>query len=410
MSKSLIWPLAFLICAPGPVSAQKFKKIGEDQEVRTIMLNLQKPVKLSWVLPANSSPAYEKNTRFTISVRIESPYKVRENDFVVYVDGKIYGDKLDQASITNKNNAVIFTREIEQPPGKKETKIDVVYTAPTGETYRPDPMQVKHDFTFKKATLHLLFVGVSDYNEDSELQDLRYAEKDAETIFKIFRNQSALFGNIDSNLLVGARATSGNLIAGVNAIRQLAQDGEIKPEDVLIIYISSHGTLLEDGDFRIATFDYLKLAKERTTVSMRREVINPLREVNCKKIIFLDACFSGNASSGGKTGADDLSEAIIGILNAAPGITIIASSGKTEKSWELESYGHGSFSQAMIEALSEKADRNKDDIINLDEVFAYVAKRVPELNKAAGQPDQNPTRTDNDLGGMPIFAIPKKRD
>lgn len=410
MSKSLIWPLAFLICAPGPVSAQKFKKIGEDQEVRTIMLNLQKPVKLSWVLPANSSPAYEKNTRFTISVRIESPYKARENDFVVYVDGKIYGDKLDQASITNKNNAVIFTREIEQPPGKKETKIDVVYTAPTGETYRPDPMQVKHDFTFKKATLHLLFVGVSDYNEDSELQDLRYAEKDAETIFKIFRNQSALFGNIDSNLLVGARATSGNLIAGVNAIRQLAQDGEIKPEDVLIIYISSHGTLLEDGDFRIATFDYLKLAKERTTVSMRREVINPLREVNCKKIIFLDACFSGNASSGGKTGADDLSEAIIGILNAAPGITIIASSGKTEKSWELESYGHGSFSQAMIEALSEKADRNKDDIINLDEVFAYVAKRVPELNKAAGHLEQNPTRTDNDLGGMPIFAIPKKRD
>lgn len=33
---------------------------------------------------------------------------------------------------------------------------------------------------------------------------------------------------------------------------------------------------------------------------------------------------------------------------------------------------------------------------------------VPELNKAEGKPEQTPTRTDNDLGGMPIFAIPKR--
>ncbi|MCC6459662.1 MAG: caspase family protein [Saprospiraceae bacterium] len=390
--------------------AQKFKSIGEDQEVRTVTLKLRKPVTLSWILPASSSPAYEKNTTFSISVRLESPYKPRENDFVVYVDGKVYAGKLDQASLSTKNNTVLFTREIEQPPGKKETKVEVVYTAPNGEPYRPPAMLVQHDFSLKKATLRMLFVGVSDYNADSELPDLRFAEKDAETIFHIFRNQNGLFGKIDSTLLIGPRASSGNLIAAVNAIRQLSQDGEVKPEDVLILYISSHGTLLDDGDFRIATFDYRALAKERTTVSMRREVLYPLREVNCKKIIFLDACFSGKASSGGKTGEGDLSKAIADILNAAPGFTTIASSSATQQSWELDRYGHGSFSQAMIEALSEKANRNDDDIINLDEVFAYVAKRVPELNKAEGKPEQTPTRTDNELGGMPIFAIPKKKN
>jgi uncharacterized caspase-like protein len=64
---------------------------------------------------------------------------------------------------------------------------------------------------------------------------------------------------------------------------------------------------------------------------------------------------------------------------AASNVTVLTSSSGAEVSREDPAWGHGAFTQALLEALGSPADTNRDELVSVDELMGYLAQRVPAL-------------------------------
>jgi uncharacterized caspase-like protein len=58
---------------------------------------------------------------------------------------------------------------------------------------------------------------------------------------------------------------------------------------------------------------------------------------------------------------------------------VLTASKASEVSEEREDLGHGVFTYYLLEGLKGKADADKDGIVTVDEAYAYVSKKVPEV-------------------------------
>jgi len=95
-----------------------------------------------------------------------------------------------------------------------------------------------------------------------------------------------------------------------------------------------------------------------------------------RKVIFMDACYSGGVA---KAGSRDLNiiENPYSTLEGQ-GTVVVAASQPNQKSWEIESYGHGIFTYHLLEALKGEADLDKNGEITIWEVIEYLKKTVPK--------------------------------
>ena len=407
MQKLYFVLLPIFLFSINDVIAQKYKLLGSSQESREARVRFEKPVKLNWTLPSNSSPVFQEETSFNLALEIESSFEISSRNITLYVDGKNIKSKAGEVDLSKKrsSNKYIFEYTLNQKADKEKTKIDVSVDV-NGTIHKSSTMEVRHRIGDQKSNLHLVSIGIGKYSMDSEMQNLSYPEKDAKTFYDLFNDQSDLLFNsvIRYPLLKGERALTGNIIAQMNQLKQLYLDGDISSQDLILIYISSHG-IIHENDFKIVPHDFRSSVVERTTVSYKRDIINVLKEVNCKKLVFLDACHSGGAKAGSKDFNADLAEAIQKLVSTNAGVTTITSSSENELSYELEAYQHGSFTQALKEAFSGKANKNRDNYLDLDEIFNYIEKRVPQLNKEEGKDVQTPSRSDNQLGALPIYIL-----
>jgi uncharacterized caspase-like protein len=101
-------------------------------------------------------------------------------------------------------------------------------------------------------------------------------------------------------------------------------------------------------------------------------------------LVLLDACHAGAVAADGSELPVDA-----GLLRAAlsvPNVTVLTSSSGTETSREDAAWGHGAFTQALLEALGSAADTNHDGLVSVDELMAYLAQRVPALTGGAQTP------------------------
>ena len=102
-----------------------------------------------------------------------------------------------------------------------------------------------------------------------------------------------------------------------------------------------------------------------------------LDRVNVKrKVIFMDACYSGGVA---KAGSRDLNiiENPYSTLEGQ-GTVVVAASQPNQKSWEIEDIGHGIFTYHLLEALNGAADLDKNGEITVWEVIEYLKKTVPK--------------------------------
>ena len=95
-----------------------------------------------------------------------------------------------------------------------------------------------------------------------------------------------------------------------------------------------------------------------------------------RKVIFMDACYSGGVA---KAGSRDLNiiENPYSTLEGQ-GTVVVAASQPNQKSWEIESFGHGIFTYHLLEALKGEADLDKNGEITIWEVIEYLKKTVPK--------------------------------
>lgn len=160
-----------------------------------------------------------------------------------------------------------------------------------------------------------------------------------------------------------------NATGNTDSLRSAVMEAfaESKDGDVNICYISTHGVLPEDGDPVGMT---LLFSDGRQEVNVSPEELREMLDMAAgRKILILDACYSGAVIGKGAPG--------LGNIFDSPEYTVITSSGATEKSWFWSAtadsgtgvgYFTGALSLCLNAADGYPADSDRDGKITQTEL------------------------------------------
>ncbi len=213
-----------------------------------------------------------------------------------------------------------------------------------------------------------LVVGVSSFADPSI--SLKYASKDAKD-FADYLVKEAHFAPDHVKLLTDEKATRENILAQVGD-KWLPRVAE--PDDLVIIYVSSHGspqTMDVGGISYLLAHNTDKESLYATGIPVQ-DLTRMIKErVHCQRIIvILDACHSGAAKTEDK-GIVRSRNINADAVAQGTGQLVICSSEPNQVSWESASYPNGVFTRHLIDGLKQKGEYT-----NLGEAFEYVRDKV----------------------------------
>jgi hypothetical protein len=224
------------------------------------------------------------------------------------------------------------------------------------------------------STVHQLLVGVSQYARISREGQLRFAHKDALDLGGFLKSSSG-----QRTTLVNSQATLGNILAGLDELMQRA-----RPGDWAVVLLSGHGDLSRsrDGGWFFLPHDFDPADPEGTALSKKLldSYLYRLAESRVNVLLILDACHAGAMTLG------------------EPRYAVLAGCRPDQLCREPPELANGAFTRAILEGLQGEADANRDGIVTLEELQAYVQGRLRQYQRAGilrrhGQQD-------------PVFAWP----
>jgi hypothetical protein len=355
-----------------------------------------------------------------VKLKTVSNENLKPGQFKVYINGvaqqgaRPEGEQVS-AAVAGANGQVSqsYKNRIYLNPGIN--KIEVKVQTETGEVIS-QTMTV--NYTPDLPNLHVLAIGPKH-------DDLAYTVNDAEDFAAAFGQQGGLlFKKVNVTRLTGKENASDNNIrkAMIDLLLKF-QSGEIAERDVLVLFVSSHGKSIK-GKFKILPSNYDKKYEEIYTIDFQDDILNVLNKVNCKKLIFVDACHSGAADDRGSKSGDDkkaLSNALSDLLKIASGTSTISSCQRDQLSYEDLTWKNGAFTEAITEAFANKncedergfysSDTNGNGILTLGELYVFLKRRVPELvveQKPNAPTKQMPLMTIGQLDdNTPVYVIKK---
>jgi uncharacterized caspase-like protein len=245
--------------------------------------------------------------------------------------------------------------------------------------------------TVDRGKILAVVIGISRYQK---VPSLTYADRDARAVADYLHNWVGVPSQ-NITMLLNDQATLNNLkrVLGTELRRKAA------PADTVIIYYAGHGAPEPDAVSRdddglekyIIPYDG-DASDLYTTALPMREIEAIFQRIGAERVIFItDACYSG--AVGGRTvftGARRalISEAFLDRLAKSKGHVVLTAGRANELSEENHSLSHGVFTYYLLEGLRGKADLDGDGVITIDEIYAYVSRKVPE---ATGQ-NQHPLK------------------
>jgi uncharacterized protein YgiM (DUF1202 family) len=280
-----------------------------------------------------------------------------------------------------------FAEEVRLVEGANEIAITATDRASQSTTLKRTVFRV-----VDKGTIWALVIGISKYQR---VRSLKYADKDAEAFYDYLvgqlgvpRSQVTMLRNEQATLMEMKRQL------GVELRRKAG------PKDTVIIFYAGHGApetdpQSPDGDGiekYIVPYDGDETNLYSTGLPMKDlEAMLYGRIVSERVILITDACYSG--ASAGRTFATasrraTITDAFLARLAKAKGRVIITASAANEVSEERDDLGHGVFTYYLLEGLRGKADLDGDGLITVEEIYTYVAKKVPEATNR----NQNPVK------------------
>ncbi len=361
-------------------------------------------INIFWIAPnpdmLDDKPVVSEKPTIEIQIKVISDKKVTKDDIKIIINGKEQGkNKFNEVNLKESTQDQLFEYTYANAVPLEETadhinKIEVMVNGKKSSK----PLKVL--YSVGKPNLHVLAIGTS--------LDLQFPKKDAQDFADLFAKQGGsekdkLFGSVDVRTLIGKDATTNAIKESIEQYRYDFKTGAIGPRDVMLIFISSHGFIYQD-QLRIQGDDFKDLFKETYSVSYN-DIISRLKEVNCKKLIFLDACFSGGA----KASVTDVNNAIRDLNSQGEGVTTFSSSSNDEFSYEDPKWQNGAFTYSIKEGLAQgKADKDGNGIITINELYEFVSVKVPAIvTEVKGKP-QHPTMPVSEmLKNIPVFVVGK---
>jgi hypothetical protein len=234
--------------------------------------------------------------------------------------------------------------------------------------------------------IYALIVGASRYDH---FESLKYTDDDAYRIYAFLKSpEGGAVPEDHIRILIDESAVAENIYKGLDDI--IAMAGK---EDLVLIYLAGHGLqgfyVPTDSDGYRNRVEY-DVIKDRLSLCQARQ-----------KLVIADACYAGSLLAA-KTPIFESVDLFYKKLSASGGGTAFLLSSKSEE-FSLESLGlrQGLFSHYLIEGLKGEADTNKDKLVSLDELYAYVYSHVRTYSGNM----QTPVLAGNMDGGMPLSSV-----
>ena len=214
---------------------------------------------------------------------------------------------------------------------------------------------------------YALIIGNKVY-DDPNWPDLKTPELDAEAMAAVLKDP--IIGGFDRvKPLLNASVLEMRL-----AIEELFAPRSHKPDDILLLYFSGHGELIDNDDLyfvgRETKHDMIVATGLNATYITDR--MNNARST--RQVIILDSCFSGAFGKGGTENAVPTKAIFEG---NGEGRYILASSEALKRSWEndatLGEVEQSFFTHFLVEGLrTGAADRDNDGWVHMGELYDHI--------------------------------------
>jgi hypothetical protein len=270
-----------------------------------------------------------------------------------------------------------------------------------------------------------LFVGIRDYR-DPYWHDLKYPHKDVDDMVAFFTENEAIRLDYKMVLKQNSQTTRDYLLN--NAFKAF----EVKnasAEDIVIIYISSHGTLtnelfneIRDGK---PSAEYRKVPYILTSDSSEENIAASaiaLRDLTAwfeglrsrRKVLILDMCHSGR---GGKS---QLSIDQAALLESAKGISyepfedseasiILTACPIGGTSYEDDDLRNSVYTHYLLEGM-RRGDLNADGAVTISEAHNYSIDKTRQYTWKRKQYKQIPSTYSKILGKDPLIVYGRRSE
>jgi hypothetical protein len=247
--------------------------------------------------------------------------------------------------------------------------------------------------TPKVSSRWAVIVGVGEY-DDRTIPRLRFAARDAEAMYEFLTTRGG-YPKEHVLLLTDSTAQKPTLLNIKRALgdflaRRAGRD------DMVLIYFAGHGAPEVDaGGMEADGLSKYLIPRDGdpeslyTTALPMDEIQRIFARVAAERIVMLlDTCYSGNA--GGRTfarastRASGLDDQFLQRLTRSRGRVIMTASGPNEVALELPELGHGVFTYYVLQGLRGQADRDRDGLVTVSELYEYVEDQVDRTARRAG--------------------------
>jgi hypothetical protein len=236
-----------------------------------------------------------------------------------------------------------------------------------------------------------LLVGVSQF-DDAQWRELRYSAKDAEDLAAALRDPAR--GHFDQ-VRVLTRPGETTRAAILAALRQLRQEAT-RPDDVVVVYFSAHGTLARDGKGELKRYLVTKDASFRaiaqTALSMDALKSEFDQLPSRRRLMVLATCHSG---SGKSLLPREVEAELAGIkagFHARPleessrASMVFAACDWGETAREDEGLRNDIYTHFLIDGLNGAADRNFDGAVTATEAHDHARRHTYAFTEGRQRP------------------------
>lgn len=214
-----------------------------------------------------------------------------------------------------------------------------------------------------------LLIGVSKF-DDPKIPKLTYSAKDAGDFYNYLTTE-ANFAKDHVLLLQDDKASKENILDAVG-------DGwlprRVRADDLVVIYISTHGSTADEKGENFIVASDTKLAKLYSTGIRLQDLPREItKRTGCDRLVLLlDACHSGAVEVGGKGLVRRNTNFDVNSL-VGNGEIVMSSSQKNEVSWESKRKENSVFTACLIDALRSKGVNTR-----LSEAFDQLKEHVEQ--------------------------------
>lgn len=309
-----------------------------------------------------------------------------------------------------------FSEEItlKLTPGQNYVQFNVVNVQGVSSFISSFNLQVKDNEAV--SNLYVITIGASKFSQSQ--YNLNYAEKDASDIASFFEKNHKGYDQCYVRKLVNDQITKEN----VRDLKNFLKDA--KENDVVIFFVAGHGVLDEQLDYYFSTFDmdFDHPSERGISYDIFEDLMADTK--SRKKVMFIDACHSGEIDKDEVIenfvleeqgdlifrGLDrsvknieainsfDLSKTLFADMRMNSGTTVISSAGGAEYAIEGDEWKNSVFTYTLLSGLKEGlADLNKDKEVRLSELQEFVLFEVSRLTNGMQTPTSRAENLKNDF-------------